>query len=78
MMPLYGFLEGDSLGILVLADERETMASLADKLQRSAMVRVAARTAVHVELAGHRVHPSLTVERSGLTALDRFDVREGK
>ena len=77
MIPLYGFLEGDTIGLLVLADERDTMAGLADKLQRSAQVRVAARSPVHVEVRGSRLHPSVTVARAGLMALDRFDVRDG-
>jgi hypothetical protein len=77
MIPLYGFLEGDTIGLLVLADEHDTMATLADKLQRSAAVRVAARDCVHVEVGGVRLHPTVTVARAGLAALDRFDVREG-
>jgi NAD kinase len=78
MIPLYGFAAGDTIGLLVLADENDTMAVLADKLQRSASVRVAPRVRVHVEVRGARLHPSVTVARAGLTALDRFDVREGE
>jgi hypothetical protein len=74
MIPLYGFLEGDTIGLLILAQPDDTIATLADKLQTSAAVRVARRPRVTV-LHGKRVlDPSSTVTRSGLTALDRFDV----
>jgi hypothetical protein len=46
MIPLYGFLEGDTIGLLVLADEEETLASLADKLQSAASVRVDRRRGI--------------------------------
>ena len=78
MIPLYGFRQGDTLGILVLADERDTMAALAGKLQSAASVRVAPRQQVHVEVGGRRVAAGVTVLQAGLSALDRFDVREGE
>jgi hypothetical protein len=74
MIPLYGFLEGDTIGLLILAQPDDTIAALAEKLQASAAVRVARRARVTV-LHGQRVlDPASTVARSGLTALDRFDV----
>jgi hypothetical protein len=74
MIPLYGFLEGDTMGLLVLAQPDDTIATLAEKLQTSAAVRVARREAVTV-LHGERVlDPASTVARAGLTALERFDV----
>ena len=36
VIPLYGFLEGDTIGLLVLADEDDTAADVARKLQASA------------------------------------------
>jgi hypothetical protein len=36
MIPLYGFLEGDTIGLLILAEEGDTIAALAQKLQDSA------------------------------------------
>jgi hypothetical protein len=80
MIPLYGFLEGDTLGLLVLADPEETVGSLAEKLERSASVRVTPRSGSGgdrlIVRAGPRVLDSrLTVQAAGLQALDRFDVR---
>ena len=40
-IPLYGFLEGDTVGLLVLAEEGETILELARKLQDAASIRVA-------------------------------------
>ena len=74
MIPLYCFLEGDTIGLLILAQPDDTIETLADKLQASAAVRVAPRARVTV-LHGKRVlDPDSTVARAGLTALDRFDV----
>ncbi len=76
MIPLFGFLEGDTLGLLVLADEDDTMVDLADKLQKAAFVRVAPRASVRVVVDGRPLNPRLTVAASGLAALDRFDVED--
>ena len=75
MIPLYGFLEGDTLGMLVLAGEHETAAMLARKLQDAAALRVARADAVHVWTRGQRLEGHVTVAAAGLQALDRFDVR---
>lgn len=77
MIPLYGFLSGDTLGLVVLADPNETIDSLARKLERSAAVRVAKRPHLLVR-AGERVLDGRqTVAEAGLQALDRFDVEAG-
>jgi Toluene-4-monooxygenase system protein B (TmoB) len=76
MMPLYGFLEGDTIGLLVLADEQDTIARLADKLQDAAALRVPRRASVRVWAHGGLLEPGLTVSAAGLQALDRFDVTQ--
>jgi hypothetical protein len=75
MIPLYGFLEGDTIGLLILAEEQETLGMLAEKLQRSAAVRALSHPRVRVEIAGLRRNLSTKVAEAGLKALDRFDVR---
>jgi hypothetical protein len=77
VIPLYGFLQGDTIGILVLSDARDTMAVLAEKLQQAADVRVRKRPGLVVVFAGRAVDPKMTVQGAGMTALDRFDLREG-
>jgi hypothetical protein len=74
LIPLYGFLEGDTIGVLILADESDTMAQLADKLQSAAATRVARRDRVQVRAKGQALAPRSTVAAEQLAALDRFDV----
>jgi hypothetical protein len=73
-MPLYGFLEGDTLGLLMLAEEGETVLQLARRLQDAANIRVARSDNVDFLHDGKTIDPVLTVAQAGLQALDRFDV----
>ena len=75
MIPLHGFLEGDTLGLLVLAREEDTAASLARLLQDAAALRVAPLENPCVWVRGEPLDPSSTVAAAGLQPLDRFDVR---
>jgi hypothetical protein len=73
-IPLYGFLEGDTLGLIVLADEDETIQQLAQKLRDAANLRVAGNKEFHLIYQSKAIDPELTVAQAGLQALDRFDV----
>jgi toluene-4-monooxygenase system protein B len=73
-IPLYGFLEGDTLGLVVLAEEAETVLDLARKLQDAASIRVAPNKTIKLVHNGKAIDPGLTVAQAGLQALDRFDV----
>jgi Toluene-4-monooxygenase system protein B (TmoB) len=73
-IPLYGFLEGDTLGLLMLAEESQTILELARKLQDAANIRVARNDNVRFVYNGKAIDPALTVAQAGLQALDRFDV----
>jgi len=73
-IPLYGFLEGDTLGLLVLAEESETILQLARKLQQAASLRVALNDKIDLVYNGKAVDPGLTVAEAGFQNLDRFDV----
>jgi hypothetical protein len=77
LIPLYGFLEGDVLGLLILASEDDTVLALAHKLQQAAALRVAPRHGAHVCVSakGEPLEPSARVGAAGLQPLDRFDVR---
>jgi toluene monooxygenase system ferredoxin subunit len=76
-LPLYGFLEGDTVGLLIDADKNESIASLAGKLQEAASIRVMPRPEVQLVYQGKIIDPALTVSEAGFTAFDRFDVRRG-
>jgi hypothetical protein len=75
VIPLYGFLEGDALGLVLLVDPQDTMADLARKLQEAAALRVEPRADLGVWFNGAPVATTTTVEAAGLRPLDRFDVR---
>jgi hypothetical protein len=76
-IPLYGFLQGDTVGLLILADDGDTLEALARKLQDAASLRVAATDAVRVVYNDKTMDPTMTVAQAGLEALDRFDVISG-
>jgi hypothetical protein len=73
-IPLYGFLEGDTLGLLVLAEEGETVLDLARKLQDAASLRVARNDKIRFVYNGKAIELGLTVAQAGLQALDCFEV----
>ena len=73
-IPLYGFLQGDTVGLLILADQGDTLQSLAQKLQDAASLRVAGRDRVQVIYNDKAMDPAITIAQAGFQALDRFDV----
>lgn len=75
LVPLYGFLEGDTVGLVVMVHDHQTVAEIADVLQEAAAVRVAPRKRVVVWAGQRRLDPRITVAAAGLAALDRVDVR---
>jgi Toluene-4-monooxygenase system protein B (TmoB) len=76
-IPLYGFLQGDTVGLLILAEEGDTLQSLARKLQDAASLRVAGRDRVQVIYNDKVMDPTITIAQAGFQALDRFDVISG-
>ena len=76
-VPLYGFLQGDTVGLLILADDGDTLEALARKLQAAASLRVATRDQIRVVYNDKTMDPTMTVAQAGLEALDRFDVLSG-
>jgi len=76
-IPLYGFLQGDTVGLVILAEEYDTLQALAQKLQVAASLRVASRDQVQVVYNDQTMDPAMTVAQAGLQPLDRFDVVAG-
>jgi hypothetical protein len=74
LIPLYGFLEGDTLGLLILVEAHETVHDLAIKLQQAANVRVAWKAQVEVRCKDRVLHPQQTIAQADLTPLERVDV----
>lgn len=73
-IPLYGFLQGDTVGLLILAEESDTLDALAHKLQDAASLRVAGKNQVRVVHNDKTMDPAMTIAQAGLQPLDRFDV----
>ena len=78
MIPLYGFLEGDTIGLIVLADKNDTAAVLTEKLQASARVRLKPKRNLKLIHNGQTIDPETTVTQARMEALDRIDVVEAR
>lgn len=74
LVPLYGFLRGDSIGLVVLIHDHQPVADIAAILQQAATMRVAPSPQASVYYHGRRLEPALTVAAAGLQPLDRVDV----
>lgn len=77
LVPLYGFVRGDVLGLLVLVHENDSIATLVASLSEAARVRVAPFASSRLFAAGRELDPATTVAASGLRALDRVDLVPG-
>jgi hypothetical protein len=74
VMPVYAFIEGDTMGVVVLARSDGTVAELAEKMIAAAGIRVAPRGQFRV-MAGERLlDPGATLRMQGVGALDRVDL----
>jgi Toluene-4-monooxygenase system protein B (TmoB) len=76
-LPLYGFLEGDTIGLLIVAEENETAGSLSRKLQEAASLRVAPIQNPQIIYRDKALDPGMTLADAGLKPLERFDVVRG-
>ena len=74
LVPLYGFLRGDTVGLLVLVHDHQRVAEIAEVLQEAASVRVAPVRKAAVWFAGRRLDPEQAISAAGLGPLDRVDV----
>jgi hypothetical protein len=75
LVPFYGFVAGDTVGVLVLAHDDMPVAQVIELVRRATAVRVAAGGPLELLYEGRVVDPALTVSRAGLRALARVDVR---
>lgn len=75
LIPVYGFLEGDTIGLLILAHGDEKISDLANKLLSAAGVRIKNRGDSGLFHEGKLLDPDLPIESTSIKALDRIDVR---
>jgi hypothetical protein len=78
MIPLYGFLEGDTLGLLMLAQPETTLGALAQQLCAAARMRVDIGPHLAILVNGVEFDPRLSVGDANFVPLQRFDVRKKK
>lgn len=74
-LPLYGFMEGDTIGLLILADEQESVRSLAAKLRDAASLRVDGDPHMEVVYREVVLDPDSTLAQADFKPLQRFDLR---
>ena len=74
VMPLYGFVAGDTMGVVVLARPDDTFRELAARLSEAAGVRVAGAGGAQICIGGRVVDPKLTLRAEGVNPLDRIDL----
>ena len=73
-IPLYVFVHGDTLALVVLAGDTETVDDLAERLARAAAPRVSLNGQMHVVHGGKVLPGQLTLREAGVVALDRVDL----
>jgi hypothetical protein len=74
LVPLYGFVRGDTLGLLVLVHADDTVATLVASLVEAASVRVRPAERARIYAAGRELDPKSTILDAGLAPLDRVDL----
>lgn len=74
MIPLYGFLETDTIGLLIMAYPEDTIEILIKKLQNSAALRVKPKAAMILLYKNRMIEPNATVLEIGFQPLDHFFV----
>lgn len=74
-IPLYGFVQGDTLGLVVLAGESESVDELALRLSRAAAPRVKLDGKLQVLHRGRVLQGALTLTQAGVKPLDRVDLK---
>lgn len=72
VMPLYGFVQGDTMGVVVLARPDETVQALADKLMAAVGVRVARRDGFKIMFRDRSLDLGALVRTQGLEPLERL------
>lgn len=77
MIPLYGFLEHDTIGLLVMAYPTDTMADLITKVQQSASIRIKSKKNMCLKYKDKIRHLESTVADLQFQPLDHFFVISG-
>lgn len=74
LVPLYGFVAGDSMGVVVLVQDQDTIARVGQVLCAACEVRVRLPERFVVLKDGVKLELTASVAEAGLEALDRIDL----
>jgi hypothetical protein len=74
VMPLYGFVQGDTLGVVVLGRLDGTVTDLGENLLRATSVRVKRRGTFAIMFGDRRLEPTAPLRTLGMQPLDRVDL----
>jgi hypothetical protein len=74
VLPLYAFVQGDTMGLVVLGRLDGTVADLGENLLRAAGVRVKRRGPFKVLSDGRSLDLCATLRTQGMQLLDRVDL----
>src|SRR5262249_1170545 len=74
-LPLYGFVEGDTIGVLIWADEAESVQALANRLRDAVSLRVETNDEMEVVYRGAVLDPASTLENAHGAPVQRIDLR---
>lgn len=74
VMPVYGFVQGDTMGLVVLVRGDDTVKELAERLRTAAAVRVVSPRDASVRMGARTLDPRATVRSEGIGPLDRVDL----
>jgi hypothetical protein len=74
LIPVYGFVSGDTLGVLVLVQDRDTIATLCASLAQATAMRVAPGKRARLLKDGVVLDPALTVAVARVAPLQRVDL----
>ena len=74
VLPLYGFVQGDTMGVVVLGRLDGTVAELGANLLRAVGVRVGRRGSYQLRAGARRLDPEAALRTAAMEPLDRIDL----
>jgi len=74
VLPLYAFVQGDTMGVVVLGRLEGTIAELGDNLLRAVGVRVGRRGPYQLFAGERRLEPAALLRAQAMSPLDRVDL----
>jgi hypothetical protein len=74
VIPLYGFVQGDTMGVVVLGRLDGTVAELGADLLRAVGVRIGRQGLYQLRAGERRLDPDATLRTEAMAPLDRIDL----